>query len=713
MRKFLLLALVLMLCMGCILSAPLDKLSDLTKQTTVVQDSDHPPFPTATVYAPPGARNDVYTNDEYGFSIAIPRGVEAADGDAGSGIFQSYVLGDNEAFGYLYPSAIAAGESLQQVGQNVYETETSWLTDIEILTDEEISLASGLSAWYTRLQGYDEEYDYTVEERLVTMVSGDRAVTLDFYSLPENFADWEDTLTEMRDSFTPLTPTVMGFPRNQVLVLEGGESSNPREYDPATTHGSGDTLIFEGLVTYNQKVEITPALAAGWQISPDGTVYTFELQPNATFHNGRPVTAQDVVYSWERAADPNTESDTVMTYLNDIVGVKEMHDGSADSISGLKILDDHTLQVTIDAPKPYFLYKLTYPTANVVDRENVESVENWHLTPNGTGPYRLTRWDSMERMLYERYEDYYGEKPAIRAVIYTLYSGDQFRLYEEGAVDIATVYDYNVERVSDPSDPLNKEMISGVTLCTSYVLFDVSKPPFDDAKVRQAFVLAFDKEKYLEVALKNTDVVARGLYPPALPGFNLDLQGYGYDPDRARQLIAESKYGSVQGMPEIIFTSSGYGSYRGSLESALSDMWQKNLGVTITVQNLDPEMIMEAEVEDDYGQISTTGWCADYPDPENFADVLFHSGAEMNDGNYSNAEVDRLLEEARVEADVNRRISLYQQAEEIIVEDAAAMFLFHYKTYEVVKPYVKGYVLSPVSTYPVFRYLSIDEDYWK
>jgi len=348
-----------------------------------------------------------------------------------------------------------------------------------------------------------------------------------------------------------------------------------------------------------------------------------------------------------------------------------------------------------------------------VDRENVESGENWHLTPNGTGPYRLTRWDSMERMLYERFEEYYGEKPSIRAVIYTLYSGDQFRLYEEGAVDIATVYAYNVERVSEPSDPLNKELISGVSLCTSYVLFDVTKPPFDDVKVRQAFVMAFDKEKYLEVALKNTDVLAKGLYPPALPGFNLDLKGYGYDPDRARQLIAESKYGSAQEMPEIIFTSSGYGSYTGSLVAALSDMWQKNLGVTITVQNLDPEMIMEAEVEEDYGQISTTGWCADYPDPENFADVLFHSGAEMNDGNYSNAEVDRLLEEARVEADVNRRISLYQQAEEIIVEDAAAMFLFHYKTYEVVKPYVKGYVLSPVSTYPVFRYLSIDQDYWK
>lgn len=137
----------------------------------------------------------------------------------------------------------------------------------------------------------------------------------------------------------------------------------------------------------------------------------------------------------------------------------------------------------------------------------------------------------------------------------------------------------------------------------------------------------------------------------------------GYDPDRARQLIAESKYGSVEAFPEIVFTTSGYGSYENALVSALSDMWQKNLGVEITVLNMDPNTMLDQTAQQDYGQLTTTGWCADYPDPENFADVLFHTGAEMNKGHYSNPELDRILEQARVELDVNKRISLYQQAE--------------------------------------------------
>ena len=131
----------------------------------------------------------------------------------------------------------------------------------------------------------------------------------------------------------------------QALVLAGGESTNPREYDPATTHGSGDKLTFSGLVSFDPNLNLTPDLAGSWDVSPDNTVYTFHLRQNAKFHDGRPVTAQDVVYSWERAAAPQTESDTVMTYLDDIVGVKEMHQGQAEHISGLNILDDHTLQV--------------------------------------------------------------------------------------------------------------------------------------------------------------------------------------------------------------------------------------------------------------------------------------------------------------------------------------------------------------------------------
>ena len=154
-----------------------------------------------------------------------------------------------------------------------------------------------------------------------------------------------------------------GVPLDQALVYSGGESTNLRDYDPATTYSSGDKLVFSGLVSFDPRLNLTPDLADTWEVSDDGTVYTFHIRENAKFHDGKPVTAEDVIYSWERAASPELASDTVLTYLGDIVGVREMDAGQADHISGLKAIDDHTLQVTIDAPKPYFILKLTFPTA--------------------------------------------------------------------------------------------------------------------------------------------------------------------------------------------------------------------------------------------------------------------------------------------------------------------------------------------------------------
>ena len=141
----------------------------------------------------------------------------------------------------------------------------------------------------------------------------------------------------------PASALQTDVPLNQALVIAGGESTNPRDYDPATTYSSGNKLIFSGLVSFDPRLNLTPDLAEKWSVSPDGTVYTFHLRENAKFHNGRAVTAQDVIYSWERAASPALESDTVLTYLGDILGVKEMASGQTDHIAGLRALDDHTL----------------------------------------------------------------------------------------------------------------------------------------------------------------------------------------------------------------------------------------------------------------------------------------------------------------------------------------------------------------------------------
>jgi oligopeptide transport system substrate-binding protein len=505
----------------------------------------------------------------------------------------------------------------------------------------------------------------------------------------------------------PASALQTDIPLDQALVLAGGESTNPRDYDPATTYSSGDKLVFSGLVSFDPKLNLKPDLAEKWEVSPDGTSYTFHLRKNAKFHNGRAVTAQDVIYSWERAANPALESDTVLTYLGDIVGVKEMALGQADHIEGLTALDDHTLQVRIDAPKPYFLYKLTYSTAFVVDKENVESGAEWYRQPNGTGPYRLREWQRFESIVYEANPDFYLGAPSLPYVVIQLYSGVGIRLYEADEIDITGISRFDADRFLDVTEPLHNELVTGVNLCTGYITFDTTRPPFDDLNVRKAFSMAFDRQKYIDVVLNGHALPANGLYPPGLPGFNIALQGLPNDPTQARQLLAQSNYGGPEGLPPIVFTDAGIGTSIGPDVAAMAEMWEQNLGVTITVENLEPNYYLDQIYSGNHGQLISGGWCADYPDPENFADVLFHSGSTQNNGGYSNPELDSLLEAARVEQDVTKRIAMYQQAEQILVDDAAALFTAHSLSYQLVKPYVKGYVFTPFDV-PMEKYLWLE-----
>ena len=495
------------------------------------------------------------------------------------------------------------------------------------------------------------------------------------------------------------------IPLDQALVLAGGESTNPRQYDPHTTYGSGDKRIFSGLVALDPQLNLTPDLAESWDVSVDSKMYTFHLRQNAKFHNGKPVTAQDVLYSLERSASPELASDTALTYLGDIVGIHEYAQGQADHIAGLTVVDDHTIQITIDEPKPYFLLKLTYPTAFVLDKENVESGDEWYRQPNGTGPYRLIEWTRFERMVYEANPDFYLGEPSIPYIVVNLYSGTSQQLYETGDIDIAGVY--SIERFTDSTEPLHNELRTGVSLCTSYVVFDATQPPFDDVNVRKAFSMAFNRQQYIDVVWNSHALPAIGLYPPGLPGFNISLKGLPYDPAQARELLKQSKYGGSEGLPPIVFTNAGTGTYVSGDVAALAQMWKQNLGVTITVENLEPNYYYDQIYSGNHGQLFDGGWCADYPDPENFADVLFHTGSGQNNGGYSNPQLDSILEAARVEPDVTKRIAMYQQAEQMLVDDAAALFTVHHLSYELVKPYVKGYVLTPIDI-PIERYMWLE-----
>jgi oligopeptide transport system substrate-binding protein len=293
--------------------------------------------------------------------------------------------------------------------------------------------------------------------------------------------------------------------------------------------------------------------------------------------------------------------------------------------------------------------------------------------------------------------------PAIPYIIMNLYTGNSQRLYETGDVDIAGVS--SIERFTDPTEPLHNELRTGVSLCTIYIVFDTTQPPFDDLNVRKAFSMAFNRQQYIDVVTNGHALPAVGIYPPGLPGFNISLKGLPYDPAQARELLKQSKYGT--NLPPIVFTSSGIGSSISAGIAAMAQMWKQNLGVTISVENLEPNYFYDQILAGNHGQLFNGGWCADYPDPENFADALFHTGSNQNNGGYSNAQLDALLEAARTERDVTKRIEMYQQAEQLIVDDATVLFTTHPLSYKLVKPYAKGYVLTPIDI-PIERYMWLE-----
>ncbi|MCD6358396.1 MAG: peptide ABC transporter substrate-binding protein, partial [Dehalococcoidia bacterium] len=236
----------------------------------------------------------------------------------------------------------------------------------------------------------------------------------------------------------------------------------PATLDPAISHDATSHTyvlqLFSGLVTLDARLNVVPDIANDWDISADGMVYTFHLCEGAQFHDGRKIKAQDFKYSWERACDPRLGSLTAGTYLGDIVGVREVLSGRAREISGVRVIDDSTLEVSIDAPKMYFLAKMTYPTAFVVDETNVASGEEWWHKPNGSGPFKLQRWLHGEELVLECNSHYYRKPALLKQIVFKLWAGDPMIMYEKGEIDATYVGRANIDRVGDAANPLSREM---------------------------------------------------------------------------------------------------------------------------------------------------------------------------------------------------------------------------------------------------------------
>lgn len=664
-----------------------------------------PNLPLATPYATARPAGDYFESVEMGFRVRHPLGWSRSSGAVPGTIVQ---LGNkpNDVFVLILRTPIEADQSLQSAAEELHALVADWIGELEPVSSEAATLASGVAAWRSEHRRDYPEYGVAVETLIESLAHGSQLITLAAYAEDRHLALERQTVEQIFGGVELFEPTVYGVPRSETYVYAEQEATSAAANDPAL--GQGDRRVFSGLVSLDPQLALQPELAESWQISADNSVYTFFLRPNATFHDGRPVTAQDVAYSWERALDPATGSNTALTYLGDVVGAAERQRGEAPSVSGLRVIDERTLEVTIDEPKPYFLLKLTASPAMVVDRANVQQGREWYRQPNGTGAYRLLRWQPGLVKLYERNAHFWGVAPSIRYLAARLdvgYSGSY--LYSLGELDALPLDGRQLAAARAEDTGLAAELRETVPLCTSFVAFDTSKPPFDDPQVRQAFALAVDRQRYQERAEQGASLPARGLFPPGMPGYDAEFAGVPFDPEQARLRLAESRYGSGAELPPIVLTSSGYGFWVEPGVGVLVQMWQENLGATISIEQLEPSGFAETVQGSGRGNLFFWQWCADYPDPENMADALFHSGAQQNIGRYGNPALDALLEQARVEPELEQRLQLYREAEAAIVGDGAAIFLGHRIDTLLVAPRIQGPIGAP-GTVPVERYLSIE-----
>ncbi len=504
---------------------------------------------------------------------------------------------------------------------------------------------------------------------------------------------------ELGGVLTPPARTPSPAPRGeQTLTIAAGGGAPI--LDPALVRDAGAAFLvhqlFRGLVRLDDALQPVPDLAERIAIGDDGLTYTFTLREGAVFHDGRPIGAAAVKYSLERATDPalaGGEGGRLpgATYLSDIVGARDKLAGRARELRGVRVVDERTVTIALDAPKVPFLMKLSHPSAAIVDEASVRGGPRWWRTPNGSGPFRLDRLDAGQ-LVMTRFDRFYAGGPPLERVVVLLgaAAGDPMNLYERGRIDYTRVPLSSVDRVMVETDPLHAELTVTPSLSLTYVGFNVTAPPFDDPAVRRALVQALDRGKIARVSLGGRAVEARGIVPPTMPGGPWEGIVPAYDLAAARADLAASRYGGPAGAPRAAI----YGS-SGTIPVTMRQVYERDLRLALEVIGVDWPEYLDGLNARAYPAFELT-WIADYPDPENFLAVLFATGSGENHTAYSNPEVDRLLAAAAIERDPARRHALYLDAQQRILDDAAIIPISHAIDYTLVKPHVRGLAITPM-----------------
>jgi ABC-type transport system substrate-binding protein len=501
----------------------------------------------------------------------------------------------------------------------------------------------------------------------------------------------------LRDDRLEWPARVPGERRGGVLRLAASE--DVPTLDPALGYDTRSWFfeqhLYETLFTYDDESRLVPALAERHEVSADGLHYRFVLLPGLVFSDGSPLTAADAVGSIERVLDPKTRSQGA-EYFRSVRGARAFAAGEAPHVTGLRAVDDRTLEIDVEAPDPLFLHKLALMFAAVIPAERARQLgDDFTNAPIGSGPFVLREWRRGERIVLARNPRYrVPELPYLDGVEEHLGVNLELAwlMFESGELDVAGIPPADFPAVK--RDPRRADqLVSKMTLTTQYVGLNCEMPPLDDRRVRQALNWAVNKDAVIAL-INGRGIVARGVVPVNLPGWQPPTAGYGFDPDKARALLAEA--GRSDGFATAIWTQGS------DLDLKIAQRLQQDLaavGVRLGIKQVAWSSFLEAIRQPKTAPMFDLGWSADFPDPSNFLETLFHSrNVDANNHTfYGNPGFDRLLEQARPLTDQAVRYGLYADAERILVDDAPIIFLYQPISYVIHDRRVHDYRIHPLT----------------
>ena len=495
-------------------------------------------------------------------------------------------------------------------------------------------------------------------------------------------------------------PAGVQLAEKQTLVRNNG--SEVQSLDPHKIEGVPESNInrdlFEGLLISDVDGKPSPGVAEKWE-NKDFKVWTFHLRKDAKWSDGSPVTAQDFVYSWQRLANPNTAS-PYASYLQygHIVNIDDIIAGKKPVTDlGVKAIDDHTFEVTLSEPVPYFYKLLVHSSVSPVPKAVVEKFgDKWTQPANivSNGSYKLKDWVVNERIVLERNTNYWDNaKTVINQVTYLPISSEvtDVNRYRSGEIDM-TYNNMPIELFQKLKKEIPNEVHVDPYLCTYYYEINNQKPPFNDVRVRTALKMALDRDIIVNKVKNQGDLPAYSFTPPYTDGAKLvEPEWFKWSQEKrneeAKKLLAEAGFTAEKPLTfDLLYNTSDL---HKKLAIAAASIWKKNLGANVKLENQEWKTFLDTRHQGNY-DVSRAGWCADYNEPTSFLNMVL-SDSSNNTVHYKSAAFDKLIADTLKATDEAQRSELYSKAEQQLDKDSAIVPVYYYVNARLVKPWVGGY----------------------